>query len=325
METIEKKGYTVIKAPGLEYFTVAPGVWGMKIVFVNIYLIAAWEEGGNNWVLVDAGLKGSGKKIKRLAEELFGPGTRPAAILLTHGHFDHTGSLGELLNFWNVPVYSHYLELPYLKGISHYPPPDPMVGGGLMSIMSWMFPRRPKDLKRKVHRLGTEDKVPGLPGWKFIHTPGHSPGQVSFFREQDKTLIAADAFVTTRQESVFSVITQKRRLSGPPKYFTTDWNAAKRSAELLAALEPESAASGHGYPMYGEELRSALKNLADNFEEEAVPRYGRYVKEPARANKNGVQYIPQRVNNPGLIMGMALIGGIAVLSVVWGLKKSHVI
>jgi len=321
METKEKNGYKKIKSRDLEYFTVAPHVWGMKIVFVNVYIIAAGDEGGNSWVLVDAGLKGSGKKIVRMAEDIFGPGTKPAAILLTHGHFDHVGALGELLAVWDVPVYSHYLELPYLKGISSYPPPDPMVGGGLMSMMSWMYPRSPKDLGKRVHRLGTDDKVPGLPDWRFIHTPGHSPGQVSFYRDSDKTLIAADAFVTTRQESAFSVITQMKRLSGPPKYFTTDWGAAKRSVEILASLEPESAASGHGYPMYGDELRSSLRRLAENFEEEAVPSYGRYVKEPARANKNGVQYIPQAVVNPKLLAGAVLIGVVTALSVVVALNR----
>ena len=325
METIEKDGYKKIKSSGLEYFTVAPGVWGMKIVFVNIYIIAAGNEGGNSWVLVDAGLKGSGNKIRRMAEDIFGKGTKPSAILLTHGHFDHVGALEELLEFWDVPIYAHYLELPYLKGVSSYPPPDPMVGGGLMSIMSWMFPKHPKDLGKKVHRFGVEDTVPGLPEWKYIHTPGHAPGQVSFFRDSDKTLIAADTFVTTRQESAFSVITQAQKLSGPPKYFTIDWPASKRSVELLASLNPHAAATGHGYPMYGEKLKTSLKELIDNFEKDAVPDYGRYVNEPARANKNGVQYIPRRVNNPRILAGVAILGALAAFGVVLSLRKDKML
>lgn len=322
METTEKNGYTKIKSSGVEYFTVGPRVWGMKIVFVNVYIIAAGEEGANNWILVDAALKGSGRKIIRMAEDLFGPGAKPSAIVLTHGHFDHVGALEELLAVWDVPVYAHYLELPYLKGISSYPPPDPMVGGGMMSVMSWMFPNSPKDLGRKVRRLGTDDKVPGLPDWRFIHTPGHAPGQISLFRDLDKTLIAADTFVTTKQESAFSVITQKKVLSGPPKYFTIDWGASKESVKRLAALEPEAAATGHGYPMYGQELKDSLQHLIEHFEEEAVPDYGRYVKEPARANKNGVQYIPRRVANPRLLAGIAIVGALAALSLVWGIKKT---
>src|SRR5436190_22099396 len=65
----------------------------------------------------------------------------PRAILLTHGHFDHVGSLGALLRRWpDTPVYAHRLELPYLTGHSSYPPPDPTVGGGFMALASPLFP-----------------------------------------------------------------------------------------------------------------------------------------------------------------------------------------
>lgn len=276
------------------YFNVAPSVWGMKIVFVNIFMVAVEGNRSHTWVLIDAGLKGSAKKIIRMANELFGSGTKPSAILLTHGHFDHVGALEELLNAWEVPVYSHPLELPYLRGLSSYPPPDPMTGGGLMSVMSWMFPRRPKDLGHRIRPLPPDHTVPALPGWTYVHTPGHAPGQVAFFREADRTLIAGDTFVTTRQESVFAVMTQKQILSGPPRYFTTDWKAAKLSIEKLFKLAPECAATGHGYPMYGAELRKGIDHLLMHFEEEAVPAFGRYVKEPAIVNEHGVQYIPQK-------------------------------
>lgn len=91
---------------------------------------------------------------------------------------------------------------------------------------------------------------------------------------------------------------------------------------MLASLEPEGAATGHGYPMYGEELRDSLKHLIEHFDEEAVPDYGRYVKEPARANKNGVQYIPRKVINPRILAGFMIAGAVTTFSLIWGIRKN---
>ena len=73
------------------------------------------------------GLHLSAGKIKHWAEAHFGKGTKPEAVILTHGHFDHVGAVEDLLQDWNVPVYAHPAEFPYLIGHEKYPPPDPGV------------------------------------------------------------------------------------------------------------------------------------------------------------------------------------------------------
>jgi glyoxylase-like metal-dependent hydrolase (beta-lactamase superfamily II) len=274
------------------YFNVASHVWGMKDIFVNVYIIQDALE--KNWVLIDAGLKTSAKKIKKMAAALFGKASKPKCIILTHGHFDHVGSLLKLATEWNVPVYAHYLELPYLTGKSHYPPPDPSVGGGLMAWMSFIYPSKPIDLQAKVYALPEDGSVPDLKEWKYLHTPGHAPGHISLFREEDKVLIAGDAFVTTNQQSAISVMLQTKKLYGPPMYFTYDWDAANASVKKLLLLTPETVATGHGRPMYGKEMRKQLHNLHEHFSEEAIPAHGRYVKEPAVADANGVLYVPPK-------------------------------
>ncbi|OLO27054.1 hypothetical protein BTR23_21210 [Alkalihalophilus pseudofirmus] len=59
-----------------------------------------------------------------------------------------------------------------------------------------------------------------MEAFRWIHSPGHTPGHVSLFRDADRTLIVGDAFVTIKQESLYSVITQEQQISGPPRYFT---------------------------------------------------------------------------------------------------------
>jgi glyoxylase-like metal-dependent hydrolase (beta-lactamase superfamily II) len=288
-------------------FTVAPGVWGKKDTFVNYYMIK--DDKSNSWALVDSGLKWSASSIRKMATEIFGPHSRPAAIILTHGHFDHVGSVSALAKEWDVPVYGHKMEIPFLTGKSSYPPADPSVGGGLMASMSFLYPTSPINLAEYVRELPDDNSIPGFPEWKYIFTPGHSPGHISLFREKDKVLIAGDAFVTTQAESAFSVLTGIPKISGPPKYLTINWASAKLSVIKLAALDSEVIATGHGRPMSGEEMRLELNNLSRHFDSLAVPSQGRYINEPVIADVNGVQYIPAATEKvPALIktVGMAV-------------------
>ncbi|MGH9582300.1 MAG: MBL fold metallo-hydrolase [Bryobacteraceae bacterium] len=259
---------------------IAPGVKGVRILFVNVFALST-PEGG--WTLVDAGLYLSTGKIKHWAESHFGKGAKPQAILLTHGHFDHVGAAKDLVEEWKVPVYAHRDEFPYLTGHAKYPPPDPSVGGGLMAVMSPLYPRTSADLAGKVQPLPADGSVPTLPGWRYLHTPGHAPGHVSFYREEDKVLLPGDAFCTTKQESFLAVAKQRPELHGPPAYYTSDWDAARRSVEQLAELCPNIIAPGHGLPMAGPEVGDQLKKLAMNFEHIAVPDHGKYVHRAAGA------------------------------------------
>lgn len=232
----------------------------------------------DGWTLVDTGLENSYDFILKSAEERFGKESRPKAIILTHGHFDHVGSVNKLAEHWDVPVYAHEMEIPYITGKKDYPLGDPTVDEGLVAKMSPSFPHRSINLGYRAVALPSDGSIPGMPEWKWIHTPGHTEGHVSFFREKDKTLIVGDAFTTTKQESFTSVLTQHERIKGPPAYLTTDWQTAKKSVEHLKDLKPELVIPSHGLPMKGEELTQHLEMLTQHFNEIAVPEQGHFIK-----------------------------------------------
>lgn len=276
-------------------YHVAQGVWRLKDKFVNVFLIQ--NNKNSDWVLVDAGLPGSAQKIKQMIAEVISPGAIPSAIILTHGHFDHRGSLEELAEEWQIPVYAHHMELPYLNGKSSYPPADPTVGGGALASLSFTYPNKPINIEKHLKELPEDGTIPELKGWSWIHTPGHTPGHISLFRKKDKVLIAGDACVTTKQESIYFVMTQKRIVSSPPKYFTPDWRSAAHSVRELASLEPEVLVSGHGAAMYGKEAKKGLHKLSVFFYKLGIPKTGRYVDDPALFDEEGVTYVPPRPTN----------------------------
>lgn len=255
---------------------VADQVVYMRTLLVNVVMIGKPDSG--EWVLVDAGIRGFAEPIAQAAGALFGA-EKPRAIVLTHGHFDHIGALPELLARWDAPVFAQERELPYLRGEANYPEPDPTVGGGLLARLSPLYPNEATNLGTRVQPLPEDGAVPFLPEWRWIATPGHTQGHVSLFRASDRMLVAGDAFITVKQESVWAVLTQERQMHGPPAYFTPDWEEAWASVKRLAALQPRCAITGHGAPMEGEELIRELTRLARDFDKIAIPAQGQYVPE----------------------------------------------
>jgi glyoxylase-like metal-dependent hydrolase (beta-lactamase superfamily II) len=123
--------------------------------------------------------------------------------------------------------------------------------------------------------LAADHSLPDMPGWRWVHTPGHSPGHVSLWRSADRPSIAGD-----RHHAAgigYSAATQAPETHGPPMYFTPDWPSVKQSVLNLAAPAPDVVATGHGSAMQGPEMSSALAELAERVDEVAVPKHGRYV------------------------------------------------
>jgi glyoxylase-like metal-dependent hydrolase (beta-lactamase superfamily II) len=155
---------------------VAPDVAYYTNQIVNIVMIG---QPGGKWVLVDAGMPKSGAEIIKVAEERFGRG--PEAIVLTHGHFDHVGSIVDLLLEWRTPVYAHPMEAPFLTGVQAYPEPDTSVEGGMLAKISSYYPNEPVNIHEGLQSLPPDGTIPFLEGWQWVHVPGHTPDRWHFF------------------------------------------------------------------------------------------------------------------------------------------------
>jgi glyoxylase-like metal-dependent hydrolase (beta-lactamase superfamily II) len=229
----------------------------------NVYFVRS----GSSSTLIDTGWRNSGPAIYGAASSLFGPGTPPASILLTHAHPDHAGAAAELAHRWDVPVHVHAADLPLLssdldamaRGL------DP-IGRFFLALML-LLPQRTRermqspDLQRVARALpGADAAVPGLADWQCVPTPGHSPGHVVFFRESDRVLIAGDAVFTV---PLWGLVPGLQRLSRPPRLASWNWRMTMESMGVLASLEPAVLACGHGAPMAGAGLAGELRAFSD--------------------------------------------------------------
>ncbi len=239
-------------APGVHHLEVGKGPLQSNVYFVR---------SGPSWVLIDAASAGQGRTIREAAESLFGENSPAAAILLTHDHPDHAGSARELARAWECPVWVHPDELPLVLGgvPAFYTYANPL---DRWIVLPWLRVIGSKRTESMLARAGLKDVarpldpdggVPGLPDWEAIPTPGHTPGHVAFFRRSDRVLITGDALVTVALNSVWGLLRSSQEVSGPPWYATWGWRVAKGSIAVLAELEPQVVAGGHGIPMSGPE------------------------------------------------------------------------
>lgn len=269
---------------------IAPDVGWLPISFVNVYFVG---RPGGRWLLVDTGLPGRANQIFEAASARFGTAVPPEGIVLSHGHFDHAGSAAQLADKWDVPIYAHRLEEPYLTGRSAYPPPDPTIGGAI-AFLSRFMPWRPYDFSRRLRRL-EPGQLPGMPDWEWLETPGHSPGHISFYRSSDRVLLAADAFATMDMDSWPGLVSGQQILARAGAPFNSDWDATRASVRKLAELRPNVVGCGHGIPMSDPNLANRLERFAKRFE---APSHGRYVMRPARTDESGVLSVPRAPFDP---------------------------
>jgi len=117
-------------------------------------------------------------------------------------------------------------------------------------------------LEHDVESFDPAAGVPGLPDWRCVPIPGHTPGHVAFFREPDRVLLTGDAVLTANPLSVRGLVPSAPAVYGPPRVSTWDWAAAASSVAVLAGLRPEVLGTGHGRPLRGAQASLLLDALA---------------------------------------------------------------
>ncbi|MFP7493641.1 MBL fold metallo-hydrolase [Terribacillus saccharophilus] len=143
---------------------------GLGPMGTNCYIV----ESKNDCLIIDPG----GDSVK-LIEWIKQKEVRPQAILLTHAHFDHIGAVDDARDIYHIPVYLHEEEADWLG--------DPGKNG------SKMFPVKQLTVREADGNLKTGEMTIGRFAFEIRHTPGHSPGSVTFVFHEEKSAIVGDA------------------------------------------------------------------------------------------------------------------------------------
>jgi glyoxylase-like metal-dependent hydrolase (beta-lactamase superfamily II) len=229
----------------------APGVWRIPTVGKDLVNSFVLVDDDGSVTLVDCGLK---KAPPRIVEGLAVLGKRPAdviRILLTHVHPDHAAGAAEMSRLTGASVQIHEGDRPSAVAGTVAQPPDQRYRLGRL------FARLP-DPKFEPFKPGEAltdgDLLPVAGGLRVVHTPGHSPGHVSFLHEPSRTLITGD--------SMFNF--GFRGLTLAPKFLCADFAMTAQTAHRLGELDYDVAAFTHGPEMTDnarERIRGFLSRL----------------------------------------------------------------
>ena len=212
------------------------GAWG-----ANVYLLV--DDDG--LTLVDTGLPGRADLILEQIEDLGYSPSDVKRIIITHHHADHTGSLAALKKATQAEVIAHPADAPYIDGTLSQPgPARPQWLSDLLARFSRLWATEPVVVNTLVN---DGEELPILGGIKILHTPGHTPGSICLYLQNQKLLIAGD------------LLAHRFGLKLPSGSFTVDIAQEIQSVQRVAGLEFDNICFGHGSPI----MSNAHQTVAD--------------------------------------------------------------
>jgi glyoxylase-like metal-dependent hydrolase (beta-lactamase superfamily II) len=215
---------------------IAEGVEMLQLKFQEfiIHPILLWND--EMAVLIDTGFPGQFEDIQVEMERVGVSVDKLKVVILTHQDIDHIGSLPDVLEngVSDIKVYAHELDKPYIEGD--------------LPLLKDVHVENPP--KGKVSGTVIDgQELPYCGGILILHTPGHTPGHISLYLKQSKTLIAGD--------SMYSV---NGKLGGIHAPTTLNIMEAQQSLKKYLNLDIESVVCYHGGLSKGN-IKIQLQNL----------------------------------------------------------------
>jgi glyoxylase-like metal-dependent hydrolase (beta-lactamase superfamily II) len=233
---------------------IADGVWrhaGDVRRSMNVYLL---EEDGRVTVF-DAGTATMTEGVRTAADELGGA----RRLILGHSHPDHRGVAPGL----GVPLLCHPDEVEDARGDGgmHYFDIDQIPVWWSRRIYPGLLRHWDGGPVQIADTVGEGDEVAGF---RVLHFPGHAPGLIGLWREDDRLAIVSDVIYMVDSLRLKRLPDDQAPVV-PDRIWNLDHESARASVRKLAALEPRTVWAGHAEALTGEphQLRALLERAAD--------------------------------------------------------------
>jgi glyoxylase-like metal-dependent hydrolase (beta-lactamase superfamily II)/predicted ester cyclase len=235
-------------ASGGEAKVIAPGVWLVSRSLpssMNVYLLAE-PDGGVT--VFDAGVRAMTPAIASAGARLGGI----RRVVLGHADCDHRGGAAGL----GVPVYCHPEEVQAAQS-----PASRRDYWDLSKLSAAVRPLYPAFFRGwdggALEVAGTVEEGTEVAGFRVVDLPGHAPGLIGLFREEDGLAICSDVLYTLNVETGMP---GGARVPHPA--FNQDTELARQSLLKLADLAPRVVWVGHSHPVSGPEVPDQLRRAA---------------------------------------------------------------
>jgi glyoxylase-like metal-dependent hydrolase (beta-lactamase superfamily II) len=220
---------------------------------------------GDDITLIDAGYPGDYEDVVASIRAIGHQPDQLRAILVTHAHVDHIGSIPRLVQRWPVPVLTSETEARHARReyLQQATPVDIVRNIGRPGMVGWLTHILRKGAMKKTPVASaqgvTTDTALDVPGAPVpILLPGHTSGHTVYLVADGRAIVMGDAIATDH----WLCATPGPQLL--PAFFDHDRQQAITSLGTLADKKTDAVLPGHG-PLYAGSVADAVRTALVDF------------------------------------------------------------